>query len=78
MNNINQGIIKQEVARRKKWASWVIYWLDIDAVIYLEVIPQFFFLKTNLRYSYKIIVFLLLLVLLLGMGTVYLLWLYCF
>ena len=78
MNNINQGIMKQEVARRKKWASWVIYWLDIDAVIYLEVIPQFFFLKTNLRYSYKIIVFLLLLVLLLGMGTVYLLWLYCF
>ena len=58
MNNINQGIMKQEVARRKKWASWVIYWLDIDAVIYLEVIPQFFFLKTNLRYSYKIIVFL--------------------
>ena len=40
-NNIDQGITKQEVARKKKWASWVIYWLDINAVIYLEVIPQF-------------------------------------
>ena len=40
-NNIDHGITKQEVARKKKWASWVIYWLDINAVIYLEVIPQF-------------------------------------